>query len=104
MASSGENPDEELHMRAIWAIREDDLATLKNLVEQKGVKLTHTLKNGLRPASEPGLWKGGALSDYADKVIAAENASVLGRGVGGAGVSAPARARFSKKGNRHAAP
>ncbi len=96
MASGYQNPDEEMHMRAIWAIREDDLATLKNLIEQKGVRLTRTLANGLCPAAEMGLWKGGALADYVNTVVAAENASVLGKGVGGTGVVAPALATFKK--------
>jgi len=91
-----------LQTEAIWAIREDNLDTLRYLVETMGVKLTVAAgPGGQVPAEDMTLWKGGAVADYVAQVAAAENAARLGRGAGRS-IEAPQPAEFAKKGHPHA--
>lgn len=88
--------DAEAYTEALWAIRDDDLPTLKFLVESRGVKLSTPGPDGQILAHDMTLWNASSVQGYVMQMTAAETASVLGKGVGGNGVQAPEKAAFKK--------
>lgn len=88
--------EKELYEEALWAIGEDDVESLKFLVEKMGVKLSSPGPGGIVLADDIALWGDGEVADYVAKATSSETARQAASKLR-PGLQAPKQARFSKK-------
>ena len=86
----------QVQEQLLWAIREEDLSSVRFLVERMGAKVTQAGPDGLRPDEDMTLWGGGPIADYVSGKAADENAALIRQGVRH-GVKAHKPASFGRK-------